>query len=292
MKFEVSERISTSADKTAILKMLTDQFRKVSQNIVLSDEKLSVHSIEASWGSINRTDTTVITLKPIDGGFLIVADVHYRPSIMFWVFFVVFIFTYVAWVVPIIFYLVQKNTVRQAIVNVFKRVADEFTNSSIVKNTVIEQLERLATLKDKGILTDEEFQGKKAEILNKKESIIPPVSTLETIKQIEPIPDVKVEQVLPKKSAKIKITLKKVGLLGGVKGIGVMLNDQSLHTMNFGETYHLEVVPGYYRLNLILHGIFSRPSNDLIFSIQENQNLSILGEYSKAWGYIKVSKEK
>jgi hypothetical protein len=93
MKFEVSERIQTSASKEEILRGLEEQFKKVSNSVQRSGETLTVKSIEASFGSINRSDTTTVELRDTDDGYLLLANVHYRPSVAFWILLVILIFT-------------------------------------------------------------------------------------------------------------------------------------------------------------------------------------------------------
>ncbi len=170
MKFEVSERIITSAEKEDILRGLEEQFKKVSQSITRNGDSLVAKSIEASFGSINRSDTTTIDLKDTDDGFLVLANVHYRPSVAFWIILILTLFTYVFWLLPIVFYLIQKKTVRSGIQDVFTRVKNEFMSSSSTKSkkqgtSAIDQIEKLAGLKERGAITEEEFQAKKKELL-------------------------------------------------------------------------------------------------------------------------------
>lgn len=173
MKFEVSERIQTSATKEEILTGLEEQFKKVSQSVQRSGETLMAKSIEASFGSINRSDTTTVEIRDTDDGYLLLANVHYRPSVAFWIILIITLFTWVFWLIPIIFYLVQKKTVQTGIQEVFTRVKNEFMSSGGVQSkkqksqgqSDLDQLEKLAALKDKGAITEEEFQAKKKELL-------------------------------------------------------------------------------------------------------------------------------
>ena len=173
MNFEVSERIQTSASKEEILTRLEERFKKVSQSVQRSGESLMAKSIEASFGSINRSDTTTVELRDTDDGYLLLANVHYRPSVAFWIILIITLFTYVFWLIPIIFYLVQKKTVQKGIQEVFTRVKNEFMSSSGAQpkkqksqgQSDLDQLEKLASLKEKGAITEEEFQAKKKELL-------------------------------------------------------------------------------------------------------------------------------
>jgi Host cell surface-exposed lipoprotein/Short C-terminal domain len=167
MKFEVSERMVTTADKNQVLVALQEQFRKVARSVSHQGETLEVKAIEASFGSINRLDVTLVELKAKDDGFLILASVNYRPSVAFWIILLITLFTWVFWLLPIAFYLMQKKTVRTAIADVFTRVKHEFQNSGghMGSGTSLDQLEKLGALRDKGVLTEEEFQVKKKQLL-------------------------------------------------------------------------------------------------------------------------------
>src|ERR1700719_2711506 len=114
MKFEVSEQIHTRKDPCLIVTALDMQLRKVSR-VTRQGDVISASAIEASFGSINRHDKTVFTVQQVEGGVLCVAEVSYRPSVAFWIFFILGLFAYglLFWI-PIIFYLVQKRTVRSA----------------------------------------------------------------------------------------------------------------------------------------------------------------------------------
>ena len=131
MKFEVSERIVTSTAKEDLLKALEGQFKKVSQNVQRHGDTLVAKSIEASFGSVERSDTTTVELKDVDDGFLAVASVNYCPSTAFWILFIIGIFLWlVGCLVPIVFYLTQKKTVQNGIQEVFIRVKNEFMSPS------------------------------------------------------------------------------------------------------------------------------------------------------------------
>ena len=85
MEFEISERVATSADRETILKGLEEQLRKISHGVTRTGDTITAKSIEASFGSINRSDTTIVGLKKTDDGFLLLAKVNYRPSFAFWI---------------------------------------------------------------------------------------------------------------------------------------------------------------------------------------------------------------
>ena len=103
------------------------QFQKIAEKVETTGEVLRVHSIEASFGSINRSDVTSVSIRPAQGGYLLVAETDYKPSVAFWIIVVITLFgTGIFWFIPIIFYLMQKKTVQTAIEECFKRMKNEF----------------------------------------------------------------------------------------------------------------------------------------------------------------------
>jgi hypothetical protein len=165
MRFEVSDRIRTTKTKNEILDALEEQFRKVSLSIRRSNQTIEAKSIEATFGSVNRTDRTIVSLRQVPDGWVMVANVDYHPSQWFWILLVLLIFTYFGWVFPIAFYLLHKKNVRSAIEDCFQRVKVELDNPTYNEESSFGALEKLASLRDKGIVTEAEFQAKKKQIL-------------------------------------------------------------------------------------------------------------------------------
>src|ERR1035441_1013284 len=127
MKFEVSEQVRTQTNTATIIYALFEQLAKVSARVRLTVEgNLTAKKIEPSFASIVRFDQTNFIVEPKEGGFLLVAEVSYRPSSAFWAILIMCIPTFVAWLVPIFFYDEQKEIVRLAIGDVFERVKNEF----------------------------------------------------------------------------------------------------------------------------------------------------------------------
>ena len=127
MKFEVSEQVRTETDIATIIYALFEQLDMVSAKVRLTDEgNLTAKRIDPSLVSIVRFDQTNFIVEPKEGGFLLVAEVSYRPSSTFWVILIMCIPTFVAWLVPIFVYNWQKEIVRSAIGDVFERVKNEF----------------------------------------------------------------------------------------------------------------------------------------------------------------------
>jgi hypothetical protein len=167
MKFEISQTFRTNRSKQEVVNFLEGQLRRVSERVTRSGDTVTAKSIEASFGSINRADSSVFSVREKERGFICVADVNYRPSIFFWVLLIALFFTWVLWLIPIGFYLVQKKTVRSAIADVFSRVKDEFESDYTSHSQSIDSLEKLAILKEKGVLTEAEFDREKRAILSK-----------------------------------------------------------------------------------------------------------------------------
>jgi hypothetical protein len=146
-------------------------FRSIASSAVPVNEVLRVTSIHASFGSINRTDVTDITIRPVDDGYLLTANVNYRPSVAFWFILILTLFTWVFWLIPITFYMLQKETVKRGIEEGFRNVKNELGRTPTTQpsgtqaNTSIADLERLAGLLEKGLLTQEEFNSQKAQLL-------------------------------------------------------------------------------------------------------------------------------
>lgn len=174
MNFDLSTRFKTNSSTEEILKFLEESFRKSAETVVKNGETLTVESVNATFGSINRDDKTIVVVKSKCEETLIVASVEYKPSIWFWIFFVCSLFTTIFWLVPIAFYFYQKKTVINGIEEILNRVENEFRGSNLNPATVksifsedaCAQLEKLASLKEKGILSDEEFAARKAKILS------------------------------------------------------------------------------------------------------------------------------
>ena len=170
MKFEVSERINSIDSKKNILNSLENQFKKISSTSKIQGDILEVTLIEGSFGSINRSDKSIIKIINDDYGYLLIAEVTYIPSFAFWIIFIISLFSYVFWLIPVIFYLTQKKTVREGIESVFIRVKNEFqsdrkSDDFSKQNNYLDELEKLDSLRKNGIITEEEFQLKKKSIL-------------------------------------------------------------------------------------------------------------------------------
>lgn len=171
MHFELSERLNTNETPENIMAFAQKQFAKIADKTRREGAKLDVRMVEASFGSINRSDTTQVTLQRVGGGYLLVSETDYRPSVWFWVFLLVLLFTYVGWLIPIVFYLYQRNSVKSAIQSAMSRIVNEFgmgqghAMSQPVIASSADELEKLVRLRDSGVLTSEEFEFQKRRVL-------------------------------------------------------------------------------------------------------------------------------
>lgn len=171
MHFEVSERLITNEPPEAVMEFAQRQFAKISGRTRLERGRLTVRMVEASFGSINRSDVTSVTLQRIGGGYLLVSETDYRPSLWFWVFLIVLLFTYVGWLIPIVFYLYQRGTVKSAIQSAITRVVNEFSVAPMAVGyqtapaSSADELKKLAELRDSGVLSADEFEAQKRKLL-------------------------------------------------------------------------------------------------------------------------------
>ncbi|MBI5925880.1 MAG: SHOCT domain-containing protein [Aquabacterium sp.] len=171
MRFEISERVTTSRSDKELLAALQAQFQKVAHRVDTDGQRFKASALDASFGSINRKDEALVYVKPIEGGQLLVADVLYRPSMAFWIILLITAFSAIGWLIPIFFYITQKKTVEQAVRTCFERVKNEFTQAGLARSPVPstsfeDALEQLGRLKDKGLLNDEEFAARKQTLLD------------------------------------------------------------------------------------------------------------------------------
>lgn len=182
MTFEISERFFSGAPDQQVLGFLKDSFQKVSEGIVDNGASFTAKQLNATFGSINRADETTVSVSRRDSDLLVVASVNYKPSIAFWIIFIICLFSTVGWLIPLVFYFYQKKTVRDAVEEVFARTRNEFSGSREAASVpppiqdtawqqqaggqeVAGQLERLGALVEKGLLSKEEFEAQKKKLL-------------------------------------------------------------------------------------------------------------------------------
>lgn len=202
MKFQITDRINTNATASQLLDALEQQFKPKSESVSRVGDLLRANGIEASFGSINRSDKTEITVRPADGGFLMSADVKYSPSVWFWVILVLTLFTYVFWLIPIAFYLMQKKTVKEGIEDCFRNTINQLSSAGTANANIaaapsqqssIADLERLGGLLQQGLITQAEFDSHKAKLFGTAtvpapvSQLPPPIPATQTITNGFPI---------------------------------------------------------------------------------------------------------
>lgn len=171
MHFEVSERLITNESPEAVMEFAQRQFSKISSKTRLEGARLTARMIEASFGSINRSDVTRVTLQRVGGGYLLVSETDYRPSGWFWLFLIILLFSYIGWLIPIAFYLYQRGTVKSAIQSAVSRIVNEFSVGPMAiglqatSSSNADELKKLAELRDSGVLSEEEFASQKLKLL-------------------------------------------------------------------------------------------------------------------------------
>ncbi len=139
MKFQVTERISTTTSHVEIMNALEEQMEKVSTNLNRNGDKITTESIAlAMLHFIFRKDTSTIKADQVDDGFLLVADVHYCPPFLFYIYIAIVLLPFVVSImspsfslinityfifviISIAIYRNQKKTLSDAIENVFKK---------------------------------------------------------------------------------------------------------------------------------------------------------------------------
>ena len=94
MKFSNSIKVKCETDentKIVLMEAVMREMRRIAADCVENDGVISVSGVNNSFGSILRDDTTVVRIKPAHtgGGFLLEAETEFKPSVWFWIFFVI-----------------------------------------------------------------------------------------------------------------------------------------------------------------------------------------------------------
>ena len=63
MNFDVSRRFTTQASIDEVMSFLEDSFRRSANTVTSNGRVLTVDAINATFGSINRADKTVVEAK-------------------------------------------------------------------------------------------------------------------------------------------------------------------------------------------------------------------------------------
>jgi hypothetical protein len=176
MRFEESERVHTGLNEGEVLDIVLRAFMRVSEAAKISKTQIEISDVNATFGSINRSAKGKISLEEIHGGFNVVADVRYRPSVLFWVFFFFGLLFYgIGCLVPTAFYLWHKRIVRSTVRSTLERAGDDISVASSRGGNVLntqknstDELIKLAALKERGHISEEEFLESKNRLLGSR----------------------------------------------------------------------------------------------------------------------------
>lgn len=179
MQFETSQKLTSHAPISAVVDVLEEQFRKVAGTVERVGDELVVKDIQATFGSINRSDTTRCTIRTTNGRYLIVAATTYSPTLWFWIFFVCgVLFSFIGTIIPLGFYFWNKKIVQDAINDVLRRVENELDSGgrpataalsspapAIGGEDTASQLARFGQMLREGLITQNEFEQTKRRLL-------------------------------------------------------------------------------------------------------------------------------
>lgn len=171
MNIKLNEKIKTNLSEAEILALLQSEFTQMSTAVHTDGGTVTARLIVPNtFGAINRQDVTHISLSPSADGFIVTADITIAPSTAFWFFFIFgLLFAWVLWIPVVIFYMMQKSTiidaVRQALGNCRVRCDAPSAAPQHSAPSALDEIEKLGSLKEKGLLTEEEFTVRKAHIL-------------------------------------------------------------------------------------------------------------------------------
>ena len=172
MKFTTTQKLRTRASEEAVLSAITEAFRPISESVNQGNHFVEATQIQATFGSINRKDTTRLTLKQKQDGWTITADTDFKPSTWFWILLVLTILTVWGVLIPVGIYWWQKTIVKGAIENALKQIADDLEDDPAAMQTAriggggaTSEIEQLASLLQKGLISQAEFDAAKRKAL-------------------------------------------------------------------------------------------------------------------------------
>ncbi len=177
INFKIADRIVTDCSKAEIIDELQRKLKQYSNKVTLYEDILYAREIFQSFFSIKYSDVIIEVTESLDGYFLN-AKVKHRPYIFFWVWLlVVYIFFDIPtviclWIFLIALYFYQKHMTKENIKGIFSHVRNRLSLNHKLpssKQTTCNDfagLEKLAELRDKGVVTQEEFEAKKKQILD------------------------------------------------------------------------------------------------------------------------------
>ena len=134
MNLTFSETIKTSVnEKTSeeIFNALEDEFKKISNSVRRLGDKLEATAVNASFGSILRSDVSTVTVSENrkKDGYVVNCETVYKPSAAFWIFIVIDLFLAITVIGLIIglgatlgLYFYNKNLVTKAVQDALGKV--------------------------------------------------------------------------------------------------------------------------------------------------------------------------
>lgn len=171
MNIKLNEKIKTHLSEAQILTIIQSEFSHLSTAVHTDGGAVTARMIAPNtFGAINRQDVTHITLSPSADGFIVAADITIAPSTAFW-FLCIFglLFAWVLWIPVVIFYMMQKSTivdaVQRALSNCRIQCDTPAQGAQHQPASSLDEIEKLGSLKEKGLITEEEFTVRKAHIL-------------------------------------------------------------------------------------------------------------------------------
>jgi hypothetical protein len=172
MKFTTTQKLKTGANEEAVLSAIAEAFRPISESVNQGNHFVEATQIQATFGSINRKDTTRLTLKQKQDGWTVTADTDFKPSTWFWILLILTILTVWGVLISVGIYWWQKTIVKGAIENALKQIADDLEDTPAATQTArigagraTSEIEQLASLLQKGLISQAEFDAAKKKAL-------------------------------------------------------------------------------------------------------------------------------
>ena len=82
---------STEINYSKLQDIVFSEFKRISDNCFNNDNQISAAGINTTFGSILRNDTTTVRINAANDGceYLIDTETIYKPSVFFWIFFII-----------------------------------------------------------------------------------------------------------------------------------------------------------------------------------------------------------
>ena len=172
MKFTTTQKLKTKASEAAILAAIAEIFQPISESVKQGNHFVEATHVQGTFGSINRKDTTRLTIKQKQDGWVVTADTDYKPSTWFWILLVITILTLWGVLISVGIYWWQRTIVKGAIENALKNLADDLEDAAVSPQATQQpsggaasEVEQLASLLQKGLISQVEFEAAKKRAL-------------------------------------------------------------------------------------------------------------------------------